>query len=77
MSQTSAIVLRIKADRTEEFERLFKKHQYPTWVRHHEKGGMLEASLTRVEYGVEEEHAKKGRYVSYCWSSERCSMEIG
>jgi hypothetical protein len=41
MSQTNAIILRIKADRAAEFERLFKKHQYPNWVRHHEKGGML------------------------------------
>jgi hypothetical protein len=65
MSQTNAIILRIKADRAEEFERLFKKHQYPNWIKHHEKGGMLAASLTRVEYGVEEEDAKKGRYVNY------------
>jgi hypothetical protein len=65
MSQTNAIILRIKADRADEFERLFKKHQYPNWVKHHEKGGMLAASLTRVEYGVEEEDAKKGGYVNY------------
>ena len=65
MSQTNAIILRIKADRAKEFERLFKKHQYPNWVKHHEKGGMLAASLTRVEYGVEEEDAKQGAYVNY------------
>lgn len=65
MSQTNAIILRIKADRAEEFERLFKKHQYPNWVKHHQKGGMLAASLTRVEYGVEEEDAKRGGYVNY------------
>ena len=35
-----------------------KKHQYPNWVKHREKGGMLAASLTRVEYGVEEDDAK-------------------
>jgi hypothetical protein len=63
MSQTNAIILRIKADRADEFERLFKEHQYPNWLKHLEKGGMLAASLTRVEYGVEEEDAKKGRYV--------------
>lgn len=55
MSQTNAIILRIKADRAKDFERLFKKHQYPNWVKHHKRGGMLAASLTRVEYGVEEE----------------------
>ena len=65
MSQTNAIILRIKADRAKEFERLFKKHQYPNWRKHHDKGGMLAASLTRVEYGVEEEDAKQGGYVNY------------
>jgi hypothetical protein len=60
MSQTNAIILRIKADRAKEFEQLFKKHQYPNWVKHHAKGGMLAASLTRVEYGIEEEDAKRG-----------------
>jgi hypothetical protein len=34
MSQTNAIILRIKADRADEFERLFKEHQYPNWVKH-------------------------------------------
>jgi len=65
MSQTNAIILRIKADRAKEFERLFKKHQYQNWQKHHAKGGMLAASLTRVAYGVEEEDAKQGGYVNY------------
>jgi len=65
MSQTNAIILRIKADRAKEFERLFKKHQYPNWKKHHAKGGMLAASLTRVAYGVEEEDAKQGGFVNY------------
>ena len=50
MSQTNAIILRIKADRAKVFERLFKKHQYPNWKKHYAKGGMLAASLTRVAY---------------------------
>ena len=62
-----------KADRADEFERLFKKHQYPNWVKHHEKGGMLAASLTRVEYGVEEDDAKKGPSV---WGGKTL-LEIG
>lgn len=65
MSQMNAIIHRIKADWAEEFERLFKKHQNPNWVKHYEKGGVLAASLTRVEFGVEEEDAKKGGYVNY------------
>jgi hypothetical protein len=39
MSQTNAIILRIKADRGKGFEQLFKKHQYPNSVKHHAKGG--------------------------------------
>ncbi len=65
MSQTNAIILRIKADRAKEFERLFKAEQYKNWEKHHAKGGLLAASLTRVEYGVEEEDAKQGGYVNY------------
>ncbi len=65
MSQTNAIILRIKADRAKEFERLFKKHQYPNWVKHHKRGGMIAASLTRVAYGVEEADAKQGGYLNY------------
>ena len=65
MSQTNAIVLRIDAKRTKAFEALFEAEQYPHWKEMHAKGEMIAASLTRVEYGSEEDEAKEGKYVNY------------
>ena len=65
MSQTNAIILRIRTDRAAEFEKLFEAEQYPNWLRHHASGGLLAASLTRVEYGDELKDAKQGEYVNY------------
>jgi len=65
MSQTNAIILRIKKERTKEFEEAFGREQYKNWEKHVAKGGFLAASLTRVEYGSEEDAAKKGGYVNY------------
>lgn len=75
MSQTNAIVLRIKADRTKEFEALFEAKQYPHWKEMHAKGQMLAASLTRVEYGSEEDEAKEGGYVNYVVVAKLKGME--
>lgn len=61
MSQTNAIILRIRADRAEEFESLFRAEEVPIWEDFAERGQLLAASLTRVEYGSEQERqAKKG-----------------
>jgi hypothetical protein len=65
MSQTNVIVLRIAKDKTKEFEALFEKEQYPNWHKHKNDGGFLAASLTRVEFGSEEDDAKRGKYVNY------------
>ncbi len=65
MSQTNAIILRIDAKRTKEFEALFEAEQYPHWQEMHRKGRMLAASLTRVDYGSEEDDAKKAGYVNH------------
>src|SRR5688572_7421779 len=65
MSQTNAIILRIKKERTKEFEEAFGREQYKNWEKHVAKGGFLAASLTRVEYGSEEDASKKGGYVNY------------
>ncbi len=75
MSQTNAIILRIDRKRTKEFEALFEAEQYPHWVEMHRKGQMLAASLTRVEYGSEEDDAKKGRYVNYVVVAKLTGME--
>jgi hypothetical protein len=64
-SQTNAIIIRIRRESAAEFERLFEEEELPIWKDFHSQGKLLAASLTRVEYGVEEEDAKKGDYVAY------------
>ena len=64
-SQTNAIILRIRRDKAQEFEALFAAEEIPIWKEFHAKGKLRAASLTRVEYGVEEDDAKKGDYVAY------------
>jgi hypothetical protein len=75
MSQTNAIILRIQADRAAEFEKLFEAEQYPTWKKYHAKGMFLSASLTRVEYGSEEDEAKEGKYVNYIVIAKLTGMD--
>jgi hypothetical protein len=65
MSQTNVIVLRIARDRAREFEALFEREQYPNWRKHKASGGFLSASLTRIEFGSEQDDAQRGRYVNY------------
>jgi hypothetical protein len=64
-SQTNAIILRIRREQAKEFEQLFEAEELPIWKEFHAKGKLRAASLTRVEYGVEEDDAKKGGYVAY------------
>ena len=52
MSQTNAIILRIRAEDADEFERAFREHEYPIWEDFKGRGRFLAASLTRVEYGT-------------------------
>jgi phage gpG-like protein len=75
MSQTNAIILRISRDRAAEFEKLFEAEQYPNWKKHHASGGLLSASLTRVEYGSEEDDAKTGAYVNYIVYAKLTGMD--
>jgi len=43
------ILLRIRGDRADEFERFFERENVPNWHKHAESGGFLAASLARVE----------------------------
>ena len=65
MSQTIAIILRIDQARAPEFERLFEAENLPNLRKHHAEGGILSASLSRVELGTEADQAKAGGYVNY------------
>lgn len=54
MAQANGIVLRIRADKTDEFERLFADEEIPIWDELTEQGKFLIARLARVEYGTGE-----------------------
>jgi hypothetical protein len=52
--QTNAIVVSIRAEQAEEFERLFAEEELPIWDEFHRDGTLISASLTRVAYGSQE-----------------------
>jgi len=54
VTQANAIVVRIRADGAEEFERLFEAEELPIWDEFASAGEFLKARLARVEYGSEE-----------------------
>ena len=54
MAQANAIIVRIRANEAEEFERLFEAEELPIWDEFSAAGKFLKARLARVEYGTEE-----------------------
>ena len=58
MVQANGIVLRIRTDETDEFERLFEAEELPLWDEYAEQGKFLIARLARIEYGTEEAERK-------------------
>ena len=46
---TVSIILNIAADRSKEFERAFAEHEVPIWRDLHERGTLLNASLSPLE----------------------------
>ncbi|MGH2642247.1 MAG: hypothetical protein ACRDGO_11170 [Actinomycetota bacterium] len=54
MAQANAIIVRIRADSAEEFERMFEAEELPIWEEFISDGTFLKARLARVEYGSEE-----------------------
>lgn len=54
MTQANGIILRIRPDATEEFERLFEEEEIPLWDEFSAEGRFLIARLARVAYGTEE-----------------------
>ncbi|HET7676590.1 MAG TPA: hypothetical protein VFK38_01945 [Candidatus Limnocylindrales bacterium] len=52
--QANHIILRISADRADEFERLFEKGELPIWRDLAARGLLVHASMTRVAFGTEE-----------------------
>jgi hypothetical protein len=54
MAQGNAIIVRIRADSAEEFERLFEEEELPIWDEFVSNGTFLKARLVRVGFGTEE-----------------------
>lgn len=54
MAQANAIIVRIRANEAEEFERLFEAEELPIWDEFSASGKFLKARLARIEYGTEE-----------------------
>ncbi len=54
MPQANAIIVRIRTDAAEEFERLFEAEELPIWDEFVSNGSFLAARLARVAYGTEE-----------------------
>jgi hypothetical protein len=54
MAQANAIIIRIRKEQQEEFERLFEAEELPIWDEFVSAGKFLAARLARVEYGSEE-----------------------
>lgn len=54
MAQANAIILRIRADQTQDFETLFEAEELPLWDEYTAAGKFLKARLARIEFGTEE-----------------------
>jgi hypothetical protein len=54
MAQANAIIVRIRPDAVEEFERMFEAEELPIWDEFVSDGTFLKARLAHVEYGSEE-----------------------
>ena len=53
--QANLIVLRIREEQADDFERLFAAEEVPVWRELAELGDLVEARLVRVQFGSEEE----------------------
>jgi hypothetical protein len=54
MAQANAIILRIRTEQADEFERLFEAEELPLWDEYVGAGKFLKARLARIEFGTEE-----------------------
>jgi hypothetical protein len=70
VTQTNAIVIRIRKEQAAEFERLFEAEELPIWDDFAARGVLLGGSFTRVAYGSEESE----NYTCYVIVAEFPSM---
>jgi hypothetical protein len=48
------IVIHIRAEQAEEYERLFAEHELPRWRELKERGAFLSARISRVAFGTDD-----------------------
>ena len=65
MAQGNLIIIRIRADAVEQFERMFRDEETVVWRDLRDRGLMRYASLTRIAFGTEQDDAASGAYVCY------------
>ena len=53
MSESVAIILRIRAEEADNFERMFEQHVVPLWHEYKEAGKFIHATLTPATDGSE------------------------
>src|SRR5438270_7576380 len=54
MSQMNVIVIHVRADQADEFQREWEADELPRWRRFKEEGKFLSARIYRSEYGTDE-----------------------
>jgi hypothetical protein len=54
VAQANAIIVRIRREQQEEFERLFEAEELPLWDEFVSAGKFLKARIARIDYGTEE-----------------------
>jgi hypothetical protein len=53
VSELDVIVIHIRADQAEEYERLFAEHELPRWRDYKARGAFLSARISRVAFGTD------------------------
>jgi hypothetical protein len=54
MSQINVLVIHIRADQADEYERLFAENELPRWRDYHARGQFTRARLFRSQFGTDE-----------------------
>jgi hypothetical protein len=54
MSEMAVLVIRVKADQAEEFEREWAKHELPRWHDYNQRGLFIRARIFRSAFGTHE-----------------------
>lgn len=54
MSEMDVIVIHIRADQAEEYERLFAEQELPRWRDYKARGAFISARISRVAFGTDQ-----------------------